>query len=141
MATSTGNTLTSENHKNIDSIVLNKGDESLKVALFSFEMYDALVECCQNNIKTFGCDAHTPTDKRFVDAFHGIIQQVETIRKNVEEINAFAHEYDFDEITPANGYRSIVKATNQYIDYTMKVTKYIIEHRENWLFRRQTYLK
>lgn len=107
----------------------------------SFEMLDSLVDICRNNIEYFETDTNANTSKRFLDAFGNILQQIEIVRQYIREFNGFAHEYDFDEITPANGYRSIVKVTHQYIKHTLKVAKHIAENRTSLLFRKQTYLK
>lgn len=108
---------------------------------FSFELYDSLVEICQNTIRYFESDTKITTNQRFLDAFRKILQQVEIIRQYITEFNGFAHEYDFDEQTPGNGYRSIVKITHEYIKHTVKVGKYIAENRSNLLFRKKTYVK
>lgn len=112
-----------------------------KMMLFSFDMYDVLVEHCQNNLQYFGRDSSTVAGKLFFDAFHNILQHIEIIRQYVMEIHKFLHEYDCDEMIQGSGYRSIVKVTHEYIKHTVKVSKYVAENRGNLLFRKQTYVK
>lgn len=109
--------------------------------LFSFEMYEILAEHCQNNVQYFERDSSTLAGKRFFDAFRNILQHIEVIRQYVTEIHGFVHEYDFDEMTPASGYRSIVKVTHEYIKHSIEMSKYIAENRGKLLFRKLTYVK
>lgn len=112
-----------------------------KMLFFSFEMYDTLVEHCQSNIRYFERDTVTAAGKQFLDAFRGIFQHIEGIRQHVMEIHEFVHEYDFDEMTPASGYRSVVKVTHEYIKHSIGMSKYVAENRGKLLFRKQTYVK
>ena len=124
----------------MNEIETSKNEEG-KISLVSFEIYDELVEHCQCNVKYFERDNTTMAGKQFFDAFRSILQHIEIIRQNVMEICRFSHEYDFDEMTPANGYRSFVKVIYEYIKHTVKVSEYIAENRGNLLFRRQAYVK
>lgn len=108
---------------------------------FSFGLYDGLIDLCESNIQYFECDRRTVVGKRFLDAFHNIIKQLAIIRRYVTEFYGFMHEYDFDEMTQANGYRSIVKAAHGCINHTIKFSKYIAENRGNLLFRQMAYAK
>lgn len=112
-----------------------------KMLLFSFEMYDTLVEYCQSNIQYFERDTTTAAGKQFLGAFHGILQRIEMIRQHVMEIHEFVHEYDFDDMTPASGYRSVVKAAHEHIKHSTEMSKYVAENRGKLLFRKQTYVK
>lgn len=118
----------------------DKKDRNESSAQFSFELYDALIDLCESNIQYYECDTTTEAAKRFLDAFQNIIKQLAIIRQYVTEFHGFAREYDFDENTPANGYRSIVKATHGMINHTMKLTTYIAENRGNLLFRRMKHV-
>lgn len=119
----------------------NKSPKQTTVTAFSIELYDKLIQYCRSNVQYFGCAGETVTNQRFLDAFRCILQHIEIIRKHDTNICGFAHEYDFDEMTPANGYRSIVKVTHEYITHTAKMSKYIAENRDRFLFRKGTYVK
>lgn len=106
----------------------------------SFAMYDALVDICQNNIKYFECD-DSEMGQRFLCAFRGIVDHTAIARRYVTEVSAVMHEYDFDEKTPANGYRSYVKAMQACINHCVKICKYIAQNRSYLLFRKTMYMK
>lgn len=118
----------------------NNSIPSQSIAAHSFAMYDALVDICQNNIKYFECD-DSETGQRFLCAFRGIIDHVTVARQFVSKFITFVHEYDFDENTPANGYRSFVKAIQSCINHCVKVCKYIAQNRSYLLFRKSMYMK
>lgn len=106
----------------------------------SFVLYDALADICQNNIKYFECD-ETEIGQRFLCAFRGIIDHLIIAREFVTKIVQFVHEYDFDERTPANGYRSFVKASQSCINHSVKISKFIAQNRSYLLFRKNMYMK
>lgn len=118
----------------------NNCTSNQSMASYSFVMYDALVDICQNNVKYFECDENE-IGQRFLCAFRGIIDHIAIARKFVAKIITFVHEYDFDETTPANGYRSFVKAVQACINHTVKVCKYIAQNRSYLLFRKNMYMK
>lgn len=132
------------NGKVIHETVATENDKSPKqttVTAISIELYDKLVQYCRSNVQYFGCATETVTNQRFLDAFRNILVHIEIIRKHGTEIFNFVHEYDFDEATPASGYRSIIKVTQEYIKHTVKVSKHIAEHRDSFLFRKRKYVK
>lgn len=107
---------------------------------YSFVLYDALIDICRNNINYFECD-ESESGQRFLCAFRGIIDHETIARKYVMKIIKFVHEYDFDENTPANGYRSFVSAVQSCIIHTVKISKYIAQNRSYLLFRKNMYMK
>lgn len=118
-----------------------KSSKQTKVTVFSDELYDKLIQYCRSNVQYFECHSGSVTNQRFLDAFRSIVQHIEITRKNVVEVSGFAHKYDFDELTPASGYRSILKVIHEYIKHTEKVCKHIAENRGNFLFRKRAYMK
>lgn len=108
---------------------------------FSFAMYDALIDSCQNNICYFERDNTTVAGERFLNAFRNIVKQLAIVRQFVSEFCGFLHEYDFDENTSANGYRSLVKAMHGMINHTIKLSNYIAENRGNLLFRTMEHVR
>lgn len=107
---------------------------------YSFVLYDALIDICTNNVKYFECD-DTETGQRYLGAFQGLIDHIEVAKTYVLQIVQFVHEYDFDEHTPANGYRSFVKTIQACINHSLKVSKYIAQNRSYLLFRKNLYMK
>lgn len=118
----------------------NKNPSESKMP-FSCAIYDELIDLCQNNIRYFERDTTTVAGARFLLAFHNIIKQLAILRQFVTEFYGFLHEYDFDEMTPANGYRSIVKATHGMINHSIKLSKYIAENRGNLFFRKMEHVR
>lgn len=115
-------------------------DSHSKDGVYSFVLYDALADICKNNVKYYECD-DTETGQRFCGAFQGILDHIDITKKHILKIVLFAHEYDFDENTPGNGYRSFVKVVQSCITHCLKVSKYISQNRSYLLFRRNTYIK
>ncbi|CRL00605.1 CLUMA_CG013865, isoform A [Clunio marinus] len=64
---------------------------------------------------------------------------VKKCTKLVEEIATFAHEYDFDEATQGNGYRSFLNVFSSAVRKTTKISQQLIRERENILFRADNY--
>lgn len=127
-----------------DQTMIFDGDDKIlndSGVLFSFANFDVLIDLCLNNIKYFERDNTTMAGEQFLNTFQNVVKQLAIIREFVTEFFGFLHEYDFDEMTPANGYRSIVKATNGMINYTTKLVKYITANRGSLLFRRSEHVK
>lgn len=114
--------------------------KSPATASYSFGLYNALADICRNNIAYYECD-DSESGQRFLLAFRGIIDHLLVAREYVQRIVAFVHEYDFDEHTPANGYRSFVSAVLACISHSVKVAKYIAQNRCYLLFRKNMYMK
>lgn len=131
---------TDEFSRNGDERATNNHTSNQSTTSYSFAMYDALADICQNNVKYFECD-DSETGQRFLCAFRGIIDHIAISQQFVGKIITFMHEYDFDENTPANGYRSFVKATHSCINHTVKISKYIAQNRSYLLFRKNMYMK
>lgn len=59
----------------------------------------------------------------------------------VQQIEAFAYKYDFDEHTPGNGYRSFISVNNSCIEYGMGTCKNLLASRSTMFFRKKFYMK
>lgn len=102
--------------------------------------FDALKEVSIENAKFYE-NEENECGQRYHGAFTGIIDHVEVARKLIDEIQSFVHEYDFDEHTPGNGYRSFIKATRQCVEHSVKVSKHIAQNRTFIWFRKNMYMK
>lgn len=107
---------------------------------YSFAVYDELVEICQDNRQYFENDG-SEMGQRFHKEFNCLLDRIATARQYVTEFNGFAHEYDFDDRTPGNGYRSLVKAMHAAIEYCIRISSYIAKNRRYLLFRKSVYIK
>lgn len=103
-------------------------------------LFDSLIELCRNNIKYFASD-ETETGLRIHGAFVGLIDHIETARPLVKEVHEFVHEYDFDENTPGNGFRSFLYVVDSCVKTTLKLARYVMENRGTILFRKAIYVK
>jgi hormone-sensitive lipase len=106
----------------------------------NFFLIDALKEICYNNVDYFKEDESTQ-GLRLHGAFVGIIDHLDTAKPLVSEIEEFAGEYDFDEVTKGNGYRSFLLVFDSAVQHTLKLSKYVTENRSSILFRKNIYMK
>lgn len=67
-----------------------------------------------------------------------ISNELENLIKNVA---SFYHEYDFDEKTPLNGYRSMEVVANEAFKYCLRKVRYIQERRRNFWFPKKVATK
>lgn len=109
-------------------------------ALEKFLIWEALKSIICNNIDYYGTDKST-AGLKLHSAFSSIIDQLEEARPLIQEIELFCKAYDYDEITPGNGYRSFIKVFNCAINHTSRIVKYITENRSGLLFRKSAYTK
>lgn len=105
-----------------------------------FIVWGALNSIIFNNIDYYKSD-ESMNGLKIHAAFLGIVDCIEEGRPLVEEVESFCQQYDFDDVTPGNGYRSFVKIFDSAISHTLKIVKYITESRSSLLFRKTTYTK
>lgn len=105
-----------------------------------FASYDALRDLCTNNVEYFRSD-DSEVGQRFVNAYNGLLDHIETARSFVDKIRAFAHEYDFNAETPGNGYRSFLLVVRSCIAYSLKLSSHVMQRRGSLLFRKSLYMK
>lgn len=102
--------------------------------------YDVLYELCKDNIEFFAKD-ETMTGAKIHAAFLTLSLHIEIAKKRVETIQTFAHEYDYDEHTKGNGYRSFVVVVGCCIKHAIKICRVIVDGRSSLLFRKSVYFK
>lgn len=105
-----------------------------------FLVWEALQSIICNNIDYYKTDEST-NGLKLHGAFLGIIDHLDEARPLIQEIELFCKDYDFDEHTPGNGYRSFVKVFDCAINHTLRIVKYVTESRSSLLFRKSTYTK
>lgn len=105
-----------------------------------FILYEALKSIICNNIDYYKSDEST-NGLKMHSALIVIIDSIDEGRPLVEEVELFCKQYDFDDVTPGNGYRSFVKIFDSAINHTLKIVKYVTESRSSLLFRKNTYTK
>lgn len=81
------------------------------------------------------------SDNKFCEIFKSLLQTVDGIRPIIKEIQGFAGDYDLDEKTPANGYRSFVYIVEKAAEKTLILVENVEKKSENIFFRRKFYEK
>jgi Hormone-sensitive lipase (HSL) N-terminus len=117
----------------LDSAIRNAVDEKYKTI-------DELIRMSTSNV------AFYKTDKSFVGlkmhaAFLKLVEFLEKSTPVTKQIDGFAGDYDFDEKTPGNGYRSFLFIFASAVKHTEKICKYIADNRGYLLFRKSAYMK
>ncbi len=116
----------------------NKND-SIKSSNY-FALYEAFEDLCKNNVEYFSTD-DTENGLRLHGAFVSLIDHLAVARNYVTDIKEFAHEYDFDEKTPGNGYRSFLLVVRSCISHSLKLSSFVMQNRSSLLFRKAMYMK
>lgn len=95
-----------------------------------------LMELIENNIEYF----NNIREMRTLSLNLGQLKCVtEKCVKAMEEINRFAYEYDFDETTPGNGYRSFVAMSELAVKEAFVVCKQLMENHGKLFFNFKSY--
>lgn len=119
---------------------ISADDLETKVSTDQLYLFETLIDLCQNNIKYFEGDG-TENGLRIHGAFVGLIDHIEAARPLVKGVHEFAHEYDFDEDTPGNGFRSFLYVVECCVKTTLKLARHVMENRGTMLFRKAVYVK
>ncbi|XP_001361054.3 hormone-sensitive lipase [Drosophila pseudoobscura] len=102
--------------------------------------YRSLFVACQEHAAFFAKD-HTEFGQRLHAAHIAWQDFIVLANRLVLQIEVFAHEYDFDEQTPGNGYRSFVYVTNACISHGINICKQLLATRNTMFFRKKVYMK
>lgn len=103
-------------------------------------MIDQLINLCENNQDYFKNDK-SALGVKLHDNFNKIYDYVNKSSSVIKEIKNFAGDYDFDDKTHANGYRSFIHIFNSAVVYTATICRNIIDSRGNFFFRKSFYVK
>ncbi|XP_070068562.1 hormone-sensitive lipase [Drosophila takahashii] len=102
--------------------------------------YGTLFAACQDHAAFFARD-HTEFGQRLHAAHIAWQDFIVLANRLVQQIEAFAHEYDFDEQTPGNGYRSFIYVTNACITHGIGICQQLTATRSTMFFRKKFYMK
>lgn len=119
---------------------LEKDSSDEAKVLEKFLIWEALKSIIRDNIDYYGTDKST-AGLKLHSALLSIIDHLDEARPLIQEIDLFCKAYDYDEITPGNGYRSFIKVFDCAINHTTRIVKYIAESRSGLMFRKSTYTK
>jgi len=99
-----------------------------------------LREVCCANVGYFA--SHQDDDGvRIKAALLAILDHLDQLQPLYREIAKFAPDFDFDEDTPANGYRSFLSLVDKCIVHSSQVCQQIYNHKNSMLFRKSYYMK
>ena len=73
--------------------------------------------------------------------FLGIIDHVNLIVPLVNNIKEVMSDFDFDEKTPGNGYRSFVAVVHSSFKHAFELSNYIAANKDSIIFRKGFYVK
>lgn len=102
--------------------------------------YGSLFSACQEHASFFAKD-NTEYGQRLHAAHIAWQDFIVLANRLVVQIQAFAHEYDFDEQTPGNGYRSFIYVTNACISHGSNICRQLLAFRSTLFFRKKFYMK
>lgn len=92
-----------------------------------------LKEICGDNIEYFDVNSY----ENLVTLHREIFEVLFKLESHVKKIEKFAPEYDFDENTPENGYRSFVRVFYKAVQFCVIKVKTLQANRGGWFFRRK----
>ncbi|XP_063977134.1 hormone-sensitive lipase [Diachasmimorpha longicaudata] len=102
--------------------------------------WDTLCQLANAN-KEFFSPHQDECGLRICTAHIVVLDIVKELRPLCEEIAAIAPQYDFDENTPGNGYRSFISLVDKSILHCEGICQQIYNLRESVLFRKTNYMR
>lgn len=103
-------------------------------------MYHVLKDLCINNAQFFQED-ESESGQRLSAGFLAVVDQVVMITPLVDEVRKVASQFDFDEDTPGNGYRSLVSVVDMCVQHGVKLSRLVYVNRYSFLFRKTFYMR
>lgn len=105
-------------------------------------MSSELVHIALDNLEFFKkAKAKNKKFHEFCKLFEALIKTMAQIQLLVKNIEGFASDYDFDKMSPGNGYRSFIDVYDSAVKRTMKLCIRVKENRESIFFRKTFYEK
>lgn len=115
-------------------------DGNIEIPKNMLPKYQELLMNCQDQCNFFKTD-DSEKGQRLYNSFLSWQRIIVNANDLVQKVSAFAPNYDFDESTPGNGYRSFVGVTNSMIDYSLVVCQGLSANRSTVFFRKKFYAK
>ncbi|KAK0158168.1 hypothetical protein PV328_009204 [Microctonus aethiopoides] len=78
---------------------------------------------------------------RITAAHIAILDTIDELRPLYDEISHIAPQFDFDENTPGNGYRSFLILVDKCILHSVDICQHIYLYRDSMLFRKSHYMR
>lgn len=99
-----------------------------------------LKDFCSSNADFFARDS-TENGQRLYISFMAIIDAIDGLYPRLIEIEKRVKEFDFDEDTPGNGYRSYISVFQLALKYAIDLNQKIMWRRSSLLFRKTVLTK
>lgn len=99
-----------------------------------------LKNLCNKNAEYFAKDS-SENGQRLYISFLAIIDTLNVLYPQVLDIESRASEFDLDEYTPANGYRSFISIFNMSVSYAIDLNQKILWRKNSILFRKTVLTK
>lgn len=99
-----------------------------------------LKKLCTNNAEYFERDS-SENGQRLYISFLAMNDSVDLLWPKIANIEQRISEFDFDEETPGNGYRSYLHVVNLAIDLAVDLNRKVLLRRDSVLFRKTTLTK
>ncbi|KAJ8937288.1 hypothetical protein NQ318_020338 [Aromia moschata] len=104
------------------------------------EPRNTLKDLCFNNADYFARDS-TENGQRLYISFLAMNDAVDAMWPKIASIKERVNEFDFNEETPGNGYRSHLKVVELAIQLALDLNKKVLAKRDSVLFRKSTLTK
>lgn len=135
-------------HTEVRNVVVleqsENGSVSYSTTMKDYKKFSEIQEICVR-CEAFYTEKASPTDNeaRFIAAFRCTHTQVDDVLPLYQEIESFAHEYDYDADHPGNGFRSFLYVVDRWAEHTIKIISYIDANKASIGFpiKRHQYLK
>lgn len=101
---------------------------------------EQLRQLCAKNAEYFAKD-NSENGQRLYISFLAIRDNIEQIWPTLSNIRRVAPNYDFDEKTPGNGYRSFVAVVDSAVSHAIELNKKTLARRDSVLFRKTSVTK
>lgn len=101
---------------------------------------NVLKKLCTNNAEYFERDS-SENGQRLYISFLAMNDAVDLLWPKIANIELHVTEFDFDEKTPGNGYRSYLHVVNLAIDLAIDLNRKVLLRRDSVLFRKTTLTK
>ncbi|XP_023017610.2 hormone-sensitive lipase [Leptinotarsa decemlineata] len=95
---------------------------------------------CKDNAEYFATDS-TENGQRLYISFLAMIDSVTQMWPKVEDLEENVARYDFDERTPANGYRSFLLVSDLAVQLAVDLNEKVLQKRDSVLFRKSVLTK
>ncbi|KAJ1358763.1 hypothetical protein KIN20_017271, partial [Parelaphostrongylus tenuis] len=101
-----------------------------------------IFQLCSDNVQYFSkATSWSGYSERMVNVSNKIQQCSGTLRDIVSRLQDIAPNYDFDEHTPGNGFRSLVCICDTTVLHLISLQKTVTEQRGSFVFRLAHYCK